>query len=710
MTVNTVEIRKTYNGNGVTDAFATPYFLADADLAVYVGGVLQTITTEYTISGAGVPAGGTVTFVTPPPTGTANVIVIRDPALTQLTDWVENDANGAEVKETAFDKLTMIAQRQQDKIDRTLRLQDFDLDVDMKLPLKSTRVNKFLAFNGDGEPVASAFGSMADGQVFSNKAAAVAYIDVNGITNGQAYFITSSDGGDFVGVTGASAGTYADNSTSYCGTQFIPTGGDGSSALVRPPFESINVKWFGAVGDGVANDTTAIQSVFDALDTRGGGTVYLPTGNYVIQSYISIPDDTTIYGDGDGSIFRIPSGEIAGLQGKDWSTVAARTGIVINNIRVKYAAPLTLAQGDLQSGAYKGHAIRFRNSTHVIVDRVFIDNAPLSGVDFSGCANVSVTNSYGVTAGQGVVTATSTVGIVVSDNIFRPKDYVNNNTTSIYSTKRTGVDVGESSTDVTITGNVIYDAYYGIYLRDDVERLTCTGNTIKNTTDGIAAVIETGTYPLSYSIISNNVINVASRTGIDVWSTRNCVISGNTVTSASNNGIRALSGNADLLISGNTISLCGYNGISNTNTSNVRIAILNNTCYRNGSGGTYAGIYSTGDARIISNVCHDDSSSQLQTYGIWHNSANTPTVDGNVCFQNLTTQINIAAGNARGINQEGYDIKSVGATLVEVGSAWDSRHLLMGTYHLWVDASGVFRIKSGAPTSDTDGTVVGTQT
>ncbi|APD19102.1 hypothetical protein BK812_0016 [Pectobacterium phage A38] len=36
--------------------------------------------------------------------------------------------------------------------------------------------------------------------------------------------------------------------------------------------------------------------------------------------------------------------------------------------------------------------------------------------------------------------------------------------------------------------------------------------------------------------------------------------------------------------------------------------------------------------------------------------------------------------------------------------------LLLGGYQLWVDAQGRLRIKNGDPTSDTDGTVVGTQT
>ena len=44
------------------------------------------------------------------------------------------------------------------------------------------------------------------------------------------------------------------------------------------------------------------------------------------------------------------------------------------------------------------------------------------------------------------------------------------------------------------------------------------------------------------------------------------------------------------------------------------------------------------------------------------------------------------------------------------GGAWDTAHLQMGQYRIWIDGSGNLRIKNGAPTSDTDGTVVGTQT
>lgn len=46
----------------------------------------------------------------------------------------------------------------------------------------------------------------------------------------------------------------------------------------------------------------------------------------------------------------------------------------------------------------------------------------------------------------------------------------------------------------------------------------------------------------------------------------------------------------------------------------------------------------------------------------------------------------------------------------KVDGTWNGGMLLMGAYRLWVDGTGALRIKNGVPSSDTDGTVVGTQT
>lgn len=44
-----------------------------------------------------------------------------------------------------------------------------------------------------------------------------------------------------------------------------------------------------------------------------------------------------------------------------------------------------------------------------------------------------------------------------------------------------------------------------------------------------------------------------------------------------------------------------------------------------------------------------------------------------------------------------------------VGGNWDSPHIELGNYHIWVANDGVLRIKNGVPTADNDGTIVGSQ-
>jgi hypothetical protein len=88
-----------------------------------------------------------------------------------------------------------------------------------------------------------------------------------------------------------------DAALSALGTSFGGINGlylaPGTGAVPRT-FQSVigdmafNVKNYGAIGNGVADDTSAIQATITACIAAGGGTVFLPPGTYLISSALNV--------------------------------------------------------------------------------------------------------------------------------------------------------------------------------------------------------------------------------------------------------------------------------------------------------------------------------------------------------------------------------------------------------------------------------------
>lgn len=154
MTVPSTTSRVTYAGDGSSVSFAISfYFLANADIVVLLvdadgNSTTQILNTHYTLTGAGVEAGGTLTMLTAPPSG-YSLIIYRDPALTQLTDYAPNDPFPAETHERALDRLTMIAQRLKELVTRSIRIPDSDISgVSTAIP--SPVPGRALKWSNDG--------------------------------------------------------------------------------------------------------------------------------------------------------------------------------------------------------------------------------------------------------------------------------------------------------------------------------------------------------------------------------------------------------------------------------------------------------------------------------------------------------------------------------------------------------------------------------
>ena len=67
-----------------------------------------------------------------------------------------------------------------------------------------------------------------------------------------------------------------------------------AQALGAPPDTWLDVTKYGAVADGKTNDAAAIQKAIDACNKAGGGTVYLPAGNYLSGS-LQLKSNVTLH-------------------------------------------------------------------------------------------------------------------------------------------------------------------------------------------------------------------------------------------------------------------------------------------------------------------------------------------------------------------------------------------------------------------------------
>ena len=153
MTVSTTVSKISYVASAAQTTFAYTFkIFADADLKVYVNSTQKTLTTDYTVTGAGDVGGGNVIFGTGL-SASDSVVIERVLDLTQGVDYVENDAFPAETHEDALDRLTFITQQHQDALDRTVKFATTVTDAgDVEvLGSVSARASKLFAFDSAGD-------------------------------------------------------------------------------------------------------------------------------------------------------------------------------------------------------------------------------------------------------------------------------------------------------------------------------------------------------------------------------------------------------------------------------------------------------------------------------------------------------------------------------------------------------------------------------
>jgi hypothetical protein len=153
----------------------------------------------------------------------------------------------------------------------------------------------------------------------------------------------------------------------------------------------VNVRDFGAVGDGITNDSAAVEKAAAAISSSGGilyfptGKYYLPVGSYNPYSAFkfTMKDSMTIKGDGKGITLIIGHQTVFGIM-SDWAIFKFNNSnkhITIEGISF-----------------YQGMPACFTGVDGVTVKDCYINGyiAPdvlnVYGVSFWGCSNVRVLN------------------------------------------------------------------------------------------------------------------------------------------------------------------------------------------------------------------------------------------------------------------------------------------------------------------------------
>lgn len=87
----------------------------------------------------------------------------------------------------------------------------------------------------------------------------------------------------------------------------------------------VSVKDFGAVGNGVADDTTAFSNAFAT-----GKAVYAPAGTYLLN-FLNVPSNTKLFGDGSATVIKPLTGEVRCALGCD----SGSSSTFIENVTIR---------------------------------------------------------------------------------------------------------------------------------------------------------------------------------------------------------------------------------------------------------------------------------------------------------------------------------------------------------------------------------------
>lgn len=441
-----------------------------------------------------------------------------------------------------------------------------------------------------------------------------------------------------------------------------------AGAQVLPPddryvFRSrvpLNVKDYGATGDGTTDDQTAIQN---ALNDGAGAAVFVPPGRYLIRG-LNIPSNTELFGAGwnsklvaatnagiyplrivpgaqnvhlhdfaiDGNKAAIDSanpsydpdvnngGPNVALIADGYTSTCRR--IYVERLRVHDSFRLGIVFQSVVDGAIRDCNVEENNRDGITV---YFDtkNVAIRGNFIARCADdhIGINSEDGQTSGhlcEGIVVAENTI---VGPSARTPQ-------------KGPGITV-RGGKDIVIAANVIRDVSQSAIRVSDFAATPATDmvisdNAIHRPGQGGSAdkmgisVLVTSSHVRRFNIVGN-LIRATPEVALRLHNTktskadddvRDVLIANNSIEDSGQEGIAVGAGGInDVMIEGNRVKGSTLTGISCTAPSK-RVHIRDNLVYRGAASGIRISINNSGSCE--GNQVYDDrGASATQTYGIY---------------------------------------------------------------------------------------------
>lgn len=348
-------------------------------------------------------------------------------------------------------------------------------------------------------------------------------------------------------------------------------------------YENLDVYMAGAKGDGIADDTPAIQTALDYVGSIGGGSVHVPDGLFLVKPQLNlymwrtnsssranygclhISDNCSIIGSGRKSIFKLNNTIHDPLVSDDRGYFAT-THIIINSLAL--GLPRTIVNRNIE----------VRNLSF---DANWVNESG-EGVTFCGVSQFRVSGCY-------------------FENTFYECSYMVFCRNGIWTENQTKLCGLPTTSHLNDGGGPMVDTSFGI---------SVTNNIFVDS--GFYAVLGIDSW---HCVFSNNVISKedyeysSGYQAIRIAGCSQSIVSQNRIYEAGFNGIWIHRG-TDMTVSENVVVRCGYfanagsqiHGIqfdSNKGVSSGRNKVVNNTTiYNNGSGIGILDAYVQGDSTI----------------------------------------------------------------------------------------------------------------